>query len=819
MAYQQPRPKEIITASDYDPGGGINGIFIYESIRPSFRIESAPSKSQFQVSTSGLPSPGLTPDSAHSNGMSIGAVATRSESFSGSTSNGRLGIGPTPPSAVVSDDNASGHSIQSPAPSAAGVCDREHNSPGSVSSASSPSPSIAVLSRPQTSKRTARACVRCRKQKLKCDSYRPCALCVRANVECVNRPDEPANARSHPIPTSGHNESKPLKKQKFNASSSLPSVADNVRGLPPSDDKGTFAGSPNKIALIPYDPLSFRRQRTVTLISFLPPKEVVDYVVNFFFETTSWFIPILSKNEILDKMLGYFALYERNPGLVPDKDEDYAFIVLLIMIVVLGGRYAVVSNAHQRNVALLFEQSRSRFGTQQQYNGTSRDLGITIAHLLSVIRSDLVDILSCSSRETVLACFLLASFYFAHGDPNLTWSLLGNIAKMAYAAEIGSSTRMFWELYGFDHFVALSFGRPTSFPSTFVPIDSTFQFCRARLLTITSDIMTSLYEVNKLPSNHSVEFYVENVKRLERDLAGWHDDIVRAWSDVDELIEDQEGLTEPLNERALQLFLLDLAFDNAIIMLYRPLIDYSDAEVFDYALDKCWKAAVRTSNISKGFAYMQNTYAAAFIAIYLFTAGVVLSVIGSSEPLSDRALESKRGLARIIHMEKIIRKKSSVAETAFQILEHLARITVQREVDKILAGGVYLNVVNSSEESSTVDHNVAVVLTNMSSIAKDSHREAQSPVKYCASHGDTDRKSGTPCRACDNLSPLNLEGASTASASKSNNIRSEIKNTLDIFHESMCFSAEYLQTWLWSFNRPPQALSPAFSMHSYSCKC
>jgi hypothetical protein len=50
--------------------------------------------------------------------------------------------------------------------------------------------------------RARQACLRCRKQKLRCDDTRPCALCVRVGVECEERPEnkephKPLERREH----------------------------------------------------------------------------------------------------------------------------------------------------------------------------------------------------------------------------------------------------------------------------------------------------------------------------------------------------------------------------------------------------------------------------------------------------------------------------------------------------------------------------------------------------------------------------------------------------------------------------------------------
>ncbi|PYI09461.1 hypothetical protein BO78DRAFT_38930 [Aspergillus sclerotiicarbonarius CBS 121057] len=52
----------------------------------------------------------------------------------------------------------------------------------------SPPPSRRRISRAVLPTRVSSACERCRLHKSRCDPYWPCSLCVRANVDCRQRP-------------------------------------------------------------------------------------------------------------------------------------------------------------------------------------------------------------------------------------------------------------------------------------------------------------------------------------------------------------------------------------------------------------------------------------------------------------------------------------------------------------------------------------------------------------------------------------------------------------------------------------------------------
>jgi hypothetical protein len=80
----------------------------------------------------------------------------------------------------------------------------------------------------------------------------------------------------------------------------------------------------------------------------------------------------------------------------------------------------------------------------------------------------------------------------------------------------------------------------------------------------------------------------------------------------------------------------------------------------------------------------QPPHAISYVDIHLFTAGVVLSVFGSSDPLSRRASEAKQALSRIIKMQRRLRKKVVVSGQGLAILQNMAREVVSKEMAAIL---------------------------------------------------------------------------------------------------------------------------------------
>ncbi|KAK9373367.1 fungal-specific transcription factor domain-containing protein [Lipomyces chichibuensis] len=808
-------------------------------------------------------------------------------------------------------------------------------------------------------KRTARACVRCRKQKLKCDSYRPCALCVRANVVCVSRPDGPSEGKKvdgagSPAPQNTQSvqtntkyisapttltvglpplasltesmsiglpppqstiisqelqDSRPVKLRRL-----YPEPADSTTygsgasdeprsssfrnrddlsattlNFPSSRAYVNFSGYPDKavpsiitqevqythksdsslpflsqltansgidallnrrslspagppsLASVPSNnsapsdgeshsslPWTHTRSSTSSILAHLPPRPIMDYTIAVYFNSVQWFLFVVHEGQFLEQYNVLMAAYEADPLGVPDTDEDFTFAILLIMVIVLGGRYIVVHPGRRKRLGKIYEeymQHRSPGPLQAPY-----DLEKAMAQLIALSRKHLLDTLSCCTLSTVQTCILLGSFCLYHGDPNLAWSIFGSGLKSAQAIGLHRNDfglkeekrqlrrRVFWALYNYDRFAAMSYGRPlgihdddcdvelptvvNAYPShgksSYLMVEDdvkesaghevaatllTYQVCKLQFYIILGEIISKLYRQGprgiakhakefertesesdrSAPAAHmSVDYLVSTIQSLEVKLKQWYDqvpDVLKLRDDGSQTPnestdgEDEDDIIIPDYDDAnsdsvsvkarrarikrdifsMQAVLLQVQFDNAMIILHRPLLAFqhppqsplwnlSSADPFSQSANACWQAALRTSRLAShsAFTKVQYGHGVAFVGIQLFTAGVLLSVFGSSEPLSQRALESKRGLSRIIQMQKALKVKIIVADQGFRILENLARVVVQKEMEKILSGGPYAdhNHVNTDSLETVAkdddDRSAAVMLTRLS---------------------------------------------------------------------------------------------------------
>ncbi|RAK96813.1 transcription factor domain-containing protein [Aspergillus ibericus CBS 121593] len=173
-----------------------------------------------------------------------------------------------------------------------------------------------------------------------------------------------------------------------------------------------------------------------------------------------------------------------------------------------------------------------------------------------------------------------------------------------------------------------------------------------------------------------------------------------------EEIDRDIGATGPRWEKhiyQLQALTLWLAYQNARILTHRPLLSYKlktnpnshssserpgavSADPFNLSLDACRDAALKTSEILSRplLELVSETYAAAFVSIHTFTAGVTLGILSSMDPLGPQSAETKAGLRRLMGVQEKLRLHSVVAQQGLAILQRLAKLVMEKELDVIL---------------------------------------------------------------------------------------------------------------------------------------
>jgi hypothetical protein len=253
----------------------------------------------------------------------------------------------------------------------------------------------------------------------------------------------------------------------------------------------------------------------------------------------------------------------------------------------------------------------------------------------------------------------------------------------------------------------------------------------SKLSVLIKDVLTDLYRISHQGptqsdnlNSRSLQTLIRKVSRLDDRLRKWKKEIpgalspstnVASYTSVEEMDYDI-GASGPRFEQhiyQLQALSLELAYENARILLHRPLLAYRviprtetenetpSPNPLHFSLSACRDAALHTSNLGESpiFLLAADTYAAAFIGIHTFTAGVMLCILTSIEPLSAKSHESKMGLRRLIKMQTHLksRTESTLASQGLEILERLTRLVMEKELKEMLASN---NVAQQIPQSS-----------------------------------------------------------------------------------------------------------------------
>jgi hypothetical protein len=199
----------------------------------------------------------------------------------------------------------------------------------------------------------------------------------------------------------------------------------------------------------------------------------------------------------------------------------------------------------------------------------------------------------------------------------------------------------------------------------------------SKLSVFLKDVLTDLYGIGSHQSRGSkgrstsfdLKCLLRKVPLLDDRLQKWKAEVPDnlrltqstppTYSSAEEMDRDigASGPGFEIHVYQLQALALLLAYENARILVHRPLLTYrttvarergaailsdlSSGKTSYLSLQACRDAAMNTSYLgdSRIFSLAADTYAAAFMSIHTFTAGVMLCVLASIEPLTPESLQ------------------------------------------------------------------------------------------------------------------------------------------------------------------------------------
>lgn len=218
-----------------------------------------------------------------------------------------------------------------------------------------------------------------------------------------------------------------------------------------------------------------------------------------------------------------------------------------------------------------------------------------------------------------------------------------------------------------------------------------YQRYKFRLYQLTSPIITDIYsqDLSTIPA------MVEKVRQIHDQLESWASTLPPELR-LNEPESYQDDLDVCTTYR-LQAMVLHMAYHNIKILLHRPLLSCRldklsksmarpVQKAVAFSKSQCWESAIRTSEFAQ-YEYcldaLRGSYGAAYMGMHLFTAGMMISIVALSDPLTDKVPEAKQALARIIRMTRKLQNETLLAAQSSRILEKLVFLILAKEMEAI----------------------------------------------------------------------------------------------------------------------------------------
>lgn len=219
-----------------------------------------------------------------------------------------------------------------------------------------------------------------------------------------------------------------------------------------------------------------------------------------------------------------------------------------------------------------------------------------------------------------------------------------------------------------------------------------YQRYKFRLYQVSSQIISDIYTQDM----SNILATVETVRSIHERLESWAASLPAELKLAElEKFEDESEISTTFR---LQALVLQSAYHNTKILLHRPLLACKidqlprmSASAIRKAVtlskNQCWVSAIRTSELAQYESRIRaalGSYGATYMGMHLFTAGMMLSVVALADPMSDKVLDAKHAMARIIRMTRGLECESILASQSSIILEELVRLILSKEMEAIL---------------------------------------------------------------------------------------------------------------------------------------
>jgi hypothetical protein len=238
---------------------------------------------------------------------------------------------------------------------------------------------------------------------------------------------------------------------------------------------------------------------------------------------------------------------------------------------------------------------------------------------------------------------------------------------------------------------------------------------RATLYRIAAPVVRDMYS----RGSRSTKEVAKKIREVHQRLQDWQSNLPPELK-LRSFVQQRQQQSDLYRDPAVQVFrlqalALQVTYDNVMILLHRPLLQYelsqhspshtstknpdngsNSATTTDpertakASRQHCWAAALRTSFMIESVPDLLNaarpTPFGAYIGMIAFTSGVMLGIFALSNPLSVEATEAKRGIGRIISMPSTPGYKAALWAQSSRVLEGLLRLILEEEVKALTSG-------------------------------------------------------------------------------------------------------------------------------------
>jgi hypothetical protein len=479
-------------------------------------------------------------------------------------------------------------------------------------------------------------------------------------------------------------------------------------------------------------PVHVKSSRLHALEVELPSRETLDLILDTYLKAVHWFMLLFHEQTFRRRYEVFLARGVRCKA-------DSNFCKLLLVVCVLGCQYIDKHAASDLGFDVV--------GFQQ----------MALHHL----EANLLSLCEDTDLASVQVCVLLGSFYLYNGRPNLGFVVLGSGIRCAYAfglhrenswprlkeEDIEERRRVWWALFIFDRYASIIYGHPCgiregefavasprnlddttqthSHGTTMPDLEGgpgsvtlfTYVIFKIELYRLSSPVLMDLYFHPKEGRGD----ISRTVRDLDSRLCRWRESLpLELRLDV---VGERPSSASPTDTTfLLQALALQVAYDNILILLHRPLLlgraaasrtyGRSQGHAFPaaplceslsiiaprdstqtsppmmdkYSRDRCLESASRSAGLcdmKHCLMAAKRTHAVAYLGINLFTAGIVLSTVALSSPLSALAQQAKNGIRKILIISDMFKSESPIAPQTKQILGALVRVILDKELEAL----------------------------------------------------------------------------------------------------------------------------------------